>query len=82
MMCLWPSYEKNMKKNIFLASFKSMKESDPELDSEPEPDPRQNVTDPQHCLPRVHVYTYDFDMQTYASTVMGLRKSLYRLWFE
>jgi hypothetical protein len=45
-------------KNIIFASLKSLrKKSDPELDPEPDPlvrgkdtdpDPRQNVTDPQH----------------------------------
>ncbi len=47
-------YEKNMKK-FFCIQWR--KESDPELDPDPDPlvrgtapDPHQNVTDPQHCL--------------------------------
>ncbi len=45
MMCLWSSYKKKYYKNFFgILKIKKRKESDPKLD----PDPHQNVTDPQH----------------------------------
>jgi hypothetical protein len=65
MMCLWASYKKkNIKKNIFFASLKSMTKRSRILSNrDPEPDPlvrgtgtdpdpylHRNVTDPQHWL--------------------------------
>jgi hypothetical protein len=63
MMCLWASYEKKpWKKIIYFATLKSMKKrvgsgSGPGYGSisqrygsgDPDLDPHQNVTDPQHC---------------------------------
>jgi hypothetical protein len=58
MMCLRSSYKKiyEEKKYFFFASLQSMKKGvGPELDPDPDPlvrgtdpDPHQNVTDPQH----------------------------------
>ncbi len=58
-MCLWAaSYKKKIWKKYFFASLKFWrKESDPELDPDldalvrgTDPDPHQNVRDPQHCF--------------------------------
>jgi hypothetical protein len=60
MMCLLASYKKNMKKKKYLfASLKSIKKEVGSGDgsgsiSHRDPDPHQNVMDPQNCL---RVYT-------------------------
>jgi hypothetical protein len=52
-MCLWVSSKKKYEKNFFAALQSLRKKSDPGLDPDlfvrgADPDPHQNVTDPQH----------------------------------
>jgi hypothetical protein len=50
-MCLWAGYKKK-NENIFFASLKSMKKGVGSISQRygsGDPDPHQNVTDPQHC---------------------------------
>jgi hypothetical protein len=55
MMCLWASYKKKYEKNIFFASFNQWrKESDPELD--PEPDPGIRIRTKMSRIPSTGVY--------------------------
>jgi hypothetical protein len=75
-MCLRVSYKKNMKnKLIFLHPLSHCrKESDPDptvKDADPKPDPRQNVTDPQHCSEVSRIRAHISQLQPLAA-MMGL----------
>jgi hypothetical protein len=52
-MCLWVSYKKKYEINFFFAFFKSLKKGVGSRSGSnirvADPDPHQNVTDPQQC---------------------------------